>query len=122
MADLNSKDYTYGNLLIKNIKRMIDKSEEGHKDFTDSDIILIGLNILRIMAELPFGNGNEDVHEWQLFFDAQKSEFNFMKFIHHLERIALVKNTLLNEILERNDLEDLEEFIKEEKGDVKNGF
>ena len=122
MADLNSKDYTYGNLLIKRIKRMIDKSEMGHKDFTDSEIILIGLNIFRIMAEIPFGDGSEDVHEWQLFFDAQKSEKNFMQFIHHLERIALVKNTLLNEILERTDLEDLEEFIKEEKGDDKHGI
>ena len=41
-----------------------------------------------------------------------------MQFIHHLERMSMVKNTLLNEIIERTDIEDLEELIREEKGAI----
>ena len=118
MNDLESKEYTYSNLLIKRIKRMIDKCEIEHRDFSESEIVCIALNILRIMAEIPFGDGTEDAHEWQYFFDAQKSEGGFMHFIHHLERMSMVKNTLLNEIIERTDIEDLEQLIREEKGAI----
>lgn len=116
--DLESKEYTYSNLLIKRIKRMIDKCEIDHRDFSESEIVCIALNVLRIMTEIPFGDGTEDVHEWQLFFDAQKSYKEFMHFIHHLERMSMVKNTLLNEIIERTDIEDLEQLIREEKGAI----
>lgn len=122
MNDLQSKDYTYSNLLIKRIKRMIDKSDINHRDFSESEIVCIALNVLRIMTEIPFGNGNEDVREWELFFNAQKSYEDFMFFIHHLERMSMVKNTLLNEIIERTDIEDLEELIRAEKGDDSDGF
>ncbi len=118
MNDLESKEYTYSNLLIKRIKRMIDKCEIDHRDFSESEIVCIALNVLRIMAEIPFGDGNEDVHEWQLFFDAQKSYKEFMHFIHHLERMSMVKNTLLNEIIERTNIEDLQQLIREEKGAI----
>ena len=97
---------------------MMDRYERPHKDYNESDIVGIALGILRIMTEIPFGDGTEDVHEWQLFFDAQKSYPSFMQFIHHLERMSMVKNTLLNEIIERTDIEDLESLIREEKGAI----
>ena len=117
MIEKDSMDLTYANLLIKRIRRMIDGSEFEHKDFTDEDLMTIALNVLRIMTEFIFGDGTEDVHEWQYFFDAQKSEKNFMFFLHHLERMSLVKNELLNEIMTKSETEDLEKLIKEFKGD-----
>ncbi len=120
--DLESKDYTYAKLLILRIKRMIDKSSIEHRDFSESEIVVLGLNILRIMAELPFGDGTEDEHDWEYFFQAQKSEHSFMHFLHHLERMSLVKNTLLNEIIERTDIDDLEQLIREEKGADEHGI
>ena len=120
--DLESRDYTFAKLLILRIKRMIDKCEVEHRDFSESEIVLIALNILRIMCELPYGNGNEDVREWDLFFRAQKSEEDLQFFLHHLERMGLVKNTLLNEILDMTETGDLEKFFKEVRGDDLNGI
>ena len=119
MTDINSKDYTYANLLIMNIKRMIDESEIEHRDFSDAEIVMIALNILRIMSEMIYGNGTEDFREWELFFNAHKSEKEFQFLLHHLERMSLVKNELLNEIMTQTETEDLEKFIKTFKGDGK---
>ena len=117
MIEKDSNDLTYANLLIKRIRRMIDESTIEHREFSDSELMTIALNILRIMSEIFFGDGTEDAHEWQYFFDAQKSERNFMFFIYHLERMSLVKNELLNEIMTKSETEDLEKLIKEFKGE-----
>ena len=111
--DLQSREYTFAKLLIVRIKRMIDQCKVEHRDFSESEIVLMGLNILRIMCEIYYGNGKEDPHDWQYFFDAQKSERNFQLFLHHLERMGLVKNTLLNEIIDLTDMEDLEKFFQD---------
>ena len=113
MMDLESRDYTFAKLLIVRIKRMIDKCEVEHKDFTESDIVLLGLNILRIMCEIFYGNGKEDPHDWDYFFRALKSERDFQLFLHHLERMGLVKNVLLNEIIDLTDIGDLEKFFQD---------
>lgn len=120
MMDLESKDYTLAKLLILRIKRMIDKCEVEHRDFSESEIVLLGLNTLRIICEIYYGNGKEDPHEWDFFFRALKSERDFQLYLHHEERMSLVKNTLLNEIIDMTESGDLEKFfhdIREESID-----
>ena len=118
MNDLNSNEYTYANLTVKMIQRMMDRYERPHKDYNESDIVGIALGILRIMTEIPFGDGTEDAHEWELFFDAQKSRDALMFFIYHLYQMQTVKNQLLNDVISRTDIEDLESLIREEKGAI----
>ena len=117
MMDLESKDYTLAKLLILRIKRMIDKCEMDHRDFSESEIVRLALNTLRIMCEIYYGNGKEDPHEWDFFFRALKSERDFQLYLHHEERMSLVKNTLLNEIIDMTDAGDLEEFFKSARED-----
>ena len=117
MMDLESKDYTLAKLLILRIKRMIDKCEVDHRDFSESEIVRLALNTLRIMCEIYYGNGKEDPHEWDFFFRALKSERDFQLYLHHEERMSLVKNTLLNEIIDMTDAGDLEEFFKSARED-----
>ena len=47
--DLESKEYTLAKLLILRIKRMIDKCEVDHRDFSESEIVRLALNKLRII-------------------------------------------------------------------------
>lgn len=115
--DLESKEYTLAKLLILRIKRMIDKCEVDHRDFSESEIVRLALNTLRIMCEIYYGNGKEDPHEWDFFFRALKSERDFQLYLHHEERMSLVKNTLLNEIIDMTDAGDLEEFFKSARED-----
>ena len=115
--DLESKEYTLAKLLILRIKRMIDKCETDHRDFSESEIVRLALNTLRIMCEIYYGNGKEDPHEWDFFFRALKSERDFQLYLHHEERMSLVKNTLLNEIIDMTDAGDLEEFFKSARED-----
>ena len=117
MENLNDKEYTYANLTIKRIQRMMMDDDKPLKDYSESDLVGIGLGILRIMTEIFFGDGTEDSHEWDLFFKSYKSKKDFIFFIYHLHQMQTVKNTLLNEVIQRTDLEDLEKFIKEEKGE-----
>ena len=117
MMDLESKDYTLAKLLILRIKRMIDKCEVDYRDFSESEIVRLALNTLRIMCEIYYGNGKEDPHEWDFFFRALKSERDFQLYLHHEERMSLVKNTLLNEIIDMTDAGDLEEFFKSARED-----
>lgn len=115
--DLESKEYTFAKLLILRIKRMIDKCEVEHRDFSESEIVLLALNTLRIISEIHYGNGNEDEHEWDYFFRALKSERDFQMYLHHQERMGLVKNTLLNEIIDMTETGDLEKFFMEVRED-----
>jgi len=116
--DLNDKEYSYANLVILQIKRMLDNTNKEHHDFSNWDIINIALDILRIMTEIScgtmyFDEGTE--RQWNLFFDAQKTEDGLMFFITDLYRHSKVKNQLLNEVLNTTKGEDLEELIKELK-------
>lgn len=117
MIDMESPDYTWANLLVMYIKRLIDKTNIEHRDFSESEIVLLGLNILRIMCEIHYGDGTEDAQEWQYFFQAQKTDKDFQFFLYHLERMGLVKNTLLNEIINMTETEDIENFLKKVRGD-----
>lgn len=117
MINLESDDYSYSNVLIMRIKEMIDKSDYSHNDCTESGIINIALNIMRIMCEIPLGNGEEDEREWELFFKAQKTERDLIFLFYHLDRMSLVKNELLNEVIKTTNKEDLERLINKIKGD-----
>ena len=114
--DYNSKDFTYANLLIIRIKRMLGSYEKPHKDFSDSEIVYLALGILRIMTEIPFGKGNDETYDWDLFFKAQKSRDDFIYFLDYLKRTSFGKNQTLNDAIEKLETEDIEEFIKKEKG------
>lgn len=114
--DLKEKDYTYSNLAILQIKRLIDLTMIEHRDYSDAEIVNIALDILRIMCEIScgaiyFDEGTE--RTWDLFFDAQKTENGLLFLMQHLYRQSSVKNQLLNEILESTKGEDLEKLLKE---------
>lgn len=90
------------------------------QDYKDSDLVNIGLEILRILMEISSGVmhvSEENEREWDLFFDAQKGEKEFLFFIHDLYMKSDVKNTLLNEVLEGNETDDIKKLIKQYKGE-----
>ena len=117
MENLKNKEYTLSNLLIIRIQRLMDEYEKPHKEYNDAELVGIALNILRIMLEIPFGDGSEDPREWDYFFKAIKSRDDLIFFLYHLHQMGLVKNQLLNEIIGQNRTEDLEKLIKEAKGE-----
>ena len=53
--DLKEKEYAYANLVILQIKRMLDNTMKEHRDFSNWEIINIALDILRIMSEISCG-------------------------------------------------------------------
>ena len=112
MIDLNSKDYTYANLNILQIKRLIEQSEFNDKEYSSNELINIGLDILRIMCEIPFGDGNENEFEWDLFFKAGKTREGIITLMGYLYRKSTAKNQLLNEILSTTNNEDLKELLE----------
>ena len=116
--DLKDKEYAYANLVILQIKRMLDNTMKEHRDFSNWEIINIALDILRIMSEISCGTAYFDEgteRQWELFFDAQKSEDGLLFLMQDLYRHSKVKNLLLNEILQTTKGEDLEELLKELK-------
>ena len=117
MENLKDKEYTLSNLLIIRIQRLMDEYEKPHKEYSDAEIVRIALNVLRIMLEIPFGDGSEDAREWEYFFKAIESRDALIFFIYHLHQMGLVKNQLLNEVIGQNKMEDLEKLIKETKGE-----
>lgn len=112
MIDLDSKDFTYTNVNIMRIRRMIRKSEFHCHEFTPEEIVKIAVDILRIMVEIPFGNGKQDDLEWQLFFQWDKSRDGINTLMHYLLQNAESRNNLFNEILENGDKEDLINMVK----------
>ena len=114
---LKDKEYTLSNLLIIKIQRLMDEYEKPHKEYSESEIVRIALSILKIMLEIPFGDGSEDPREWDYFFKAIKSRDDLIFFLYHLHQMGLVKNQLLNEVIGQNRTEDLEKLIKEAKGE-----
>ena len=113
--DLNDKDFTYANLQIVQIRRLLDNMLY-YQEMKDSQIVNIGLDILRIICEISSGLEGVSEREWDLFFQAQKDEKSLTFFIHDLYMKSTVKNELLNEVLKTTRIEDLEKFIKESKG------
>lgn len=111
MIDLNSTDYTYANLTIANIKRLISESEFHDKDYAPNEIINIALDILRIMCEIPFGDGTENEFEWDMFFKAGKTRDGILSLMAYLYRNSSAKNQLLNEILTASNKEDLKKLL-----------
>lgn len=119
MMDLNDNKYTYANLQILQIRRMMDYMLNP-QDYEDCDLVNIGLDLLRILIEISAGvcHVTEDnEREWDLFHDAQKGEKECLFFIHDLYIKSHVKNQLLNEIISENKTEDLEKLIREIKGE-----
>ena len=117
--DLKDKDFTYANLQILQIRRILDYMLYNQK-LSDADIINIALNIRRIMMEISSGVchfSDDNEREWDLFFDAEKDEKGLTFFIHDLYMKSDVKNTLLNEVLEGNETDDLKKLIKQYKGE-----
>lgn len=121
--NLNSKDYTYANLNILTIKRLLEQSEYNTKDFAPNEIINIALDILRIMCEIPFcvhNNNQHDEYEWELFFNAQRTNDGIIKLMTYLFRNAEGKNMILNEVFNSLTVEDMEKYIRtinDESGD-----
>ena len=119
MENLKNEEYSYANLVILQIRRMIDLTMIEHREYTDAEIVNIALDILRIMTEIScgtmyFDEGTE--RTWDLFFDAQKTEKGLLFLMADLYRHSKVKNQLINEILKSTKGEDLEKLIKELKG------
>lgn len=117
--DMNEKDFTYANLQILHIKRMLDNMLNV-QDYSDAELVNIGLEILRILCDISSGVihfSDDDEREWDLFYDAQKSEKGFLFFIHDLYIKCHVKNELINDLLERNGTEELMKLIKQNKGE-----
>ena len=76
------------------------------------------LDILRIMTEIScgvphFDEGTE--RQWDLFFDAQKTDDGLLFLMQDLYRHSKVKNLLLNEVLQTTKGEDLEKLLNELK-------
>lgn len=121
--NLNSKDYTYANLNILTIKRLLEQSEYNTRDFAANEIINIALDILRIMCEIPFAvydNKQYDEYEWELFFNAEKTGDGVIRLMTYLFRNAEGKNLILNEVFNSLTVEDMEKYIRiinDESGD-----
>lgn len=115
MIDINSKEYTYANLNIIAIKRLISKSEFNNRDFSQSDIINIALDILRIMCEIPYSEGDVNEYEWELFFNSGKSRDGINTLMSYLYRNGKGKNSLLNEIFDIAEEKDIKQLLKEER-------
>lgn len=120
MIDLNDKDFTYTNLVLLQIRRILGEMLYP-QNLTDADLINIALEIMRILMEISAGvshvsDANEK--EWDLFFQAEKNEKDLTFFIHDLYVNSSVKNTLLNELLEGEKNADLEELIKQYKENI----
>ena len=118
--DLKEKESSYANLVILQIKRNLDNTMIKHKDYSNWEIINIALDILRIMSEISYGakyydEGTEK--QWQLFFDAQKTENGLLFLMQDLYRQSTVKNKLINEILNTTEGKDLMKLLKENLGD-----
>lgn len=111
MVDINSKEYTYANLNIIAIKRLIGKSELNDKEFSPSEIINIALDILRIMCEISYEDGIVDEYEWELFFKCGKSRDGILTLMSYLYRNGKGKNAILNEIFEKGDEADIKELL-----------
>lgn len=119
MMDLNDKNFTYSNLVLLQIRRMLDDMLYT-QDLKDYDILNIALSIMRILMEISSGishDSDDSEREWDLFIDAQQSEKGFLFFIHDLYIKSSVKTTLLNEVLEGKGTEDIEKLIKQIKED-----
>ena len=126
MNDLDSKDFTYTNANIMRIKRMIRRSDFYCHDFTSEEIVQIAVDILRIMVEIPFGNGNKrDDLEWQMFFNWDKSRDGINTLMIHLLHTGKSRNQLFNEVLDNGDKKDLLKMINilcDDEGDDKDGI
>lgn len=117
MIDLNDKDFTYSNLVILQIRRILGNMLYT-QELSDADLINIALDVLRILMEISSGVAHmtdEIEREWDLYFQAEKNEKDLTFFIHDLYVKSSVKNKLLNDILEGNETEDLKELIKNYK-------
>ena len=115
--DLNEKEFTYSNLVILQIRRMLGNMLYT-QEMKDSEIVNIALDVLRILMEISTGVCHiteDNEREWDLFFQAEKSEKDLTFFIHELYMQSKVKNTLLNDVLEGNETEDLKKLIKHYK-------
>ena len=118
--DLTEKEYTYANLVLLQIRRDLNAMLH-HFDYSDSELVNIALDIMRILIDISSGvmhTTEENEREWDLFFQAQKDEKDFKFLIHDLYMKSKVKNELLNEVINNNKTEDLEKLIKQTKGEL----
>ena len=114
MVDINSKEYTYANLNIITIKRLIGKCELNNREFSTSEIINVALDILRIMCEISYEDGEVNDYEWELFFKCGKSRDGIFTLISYLYRNGKGKNAILNEIYEKVEEEDIKQLLNKD--------
>ena len=110
---LNNDDFTYTNVNIMRIKKMIRNSEFYCHDFKSEEIVMIAVDILRIMVEIPYGNGRKkDDLEWDMLFNWDKSRDGIHTLMIHLLQNGESRNNLFNEVLNNGDKEELISMVR----------
>ena len=110
---MDSQDFTYTNVNIMRIKRMIRNSDFYCHEFTSEEIVQIAVDILRIMVEIPFGNGcKKDDLEWQMLFNWHKSRDGIHTLMIHLLQNGKSRNNLFNEVLDNGNKDDLIKMVR----------
>ena len=115
MIDLTSKDYTYTNLKILDIKRMLKEIKPEIKDLSPGNVVNISLIIFAYLLEGNFID--KDVED-----DLRLSLCDDVMYINDetLRMDLKFKNSLVNEILKQKNVNELAlgETIKELIGDI----
>jgi len=113
--DLNNEKYTYANLVILEIKRILDNINIDHRDYSDADIVNIALGVLRILCEISTESQIMENKQMKLFFNAEKDKKKLLLLFMDLYHDSNYKNKMLNEIMMASDKEDLETILKKIK-------
>lgn len=115
--DLKEKEFTYGNLVILQIRSMMDDMVYS-QELTDAEIVNISLDIMRILMEYSSGLAHaRNERDLNLLSKAMENEDELIFFIHSLYIDSSTKNSLLNEVFEENEIENINKLIKHYKED-----